>query len=343
MGARVNARIAGVGALRRALLEWYDHNRRSLPWRVDRDPYRVWVAEVMLQQTRVAVAVPAYERFLRVFPSLERLATASEDDVLAQWSGLGYYARARSLHGAARQLVAAGEGFPRDYGAARRLPGIGAYTAAAVLSIVWDEPHAAVDGNVVRVLSRLRRLDRPDARGEPHANLAASLLDRRRPGDWNQAVMELGETICTPARPRCEDCPLARHCWARRDGVVERHPPAPSQSRARERVEATMLVARDRRGGVVLERGVFSYLPRMWLPLVDDGASARRGDRVAEIRHAITHRTFRIRVIARWLAAQELAEVLRRPAPAGERRVFSAGDLERIGRSSLLRKALSVT
>jgi A/G-specific adenine glycosylase len=342
MGGRINSRAvaADVAALRRALLRWYDRNRRHLPWRASRDPYRVWVAEVMLQQTRVAVVAPAYERFLRVFPSLERLAAASEDDVLSHWSGLGYYARARSLHAAARQLVAAGAGFPRDYSAARRLPGVGAYTAAAVLSIAYDQPHAAVDGNVVRVLSRLRRLDRPDGRGAPHAAIAAALLEARRPGDWNQAIMELGETICTPVKPRCLACPVAAHCEARLAGVADRHPPV-KWRRATEKVEATMLVVRNRRGDVALERGAFVYLPKMWLPLLEVDPAAAAGDAIGEIRHAIAHRTFRIRVIARRARDREFSALLRSADAASERRGFSEHDLGRIGRSSLLRKALA--
>lgn len=342
MGSVIGRRsvAADVGAMRRALLNWYDRHRRDLPWRADRDPYRVWVAEVMLQQTRIAVVAPAYRRFLDAFPTVARLAAAAEDEVLAQWSGLGYYARARALHRAARQLVAAGGSFPRDYGAARALPGVGAYTAAAVLSIAYDEPHAAVDGNVARVLSRLRRLGRPDARGEPHASIASSLLDRRRPGDWNQAIMELGETVCTPAAPRCSDCPIARWCEARIAGVVDRHPPV-AQRRSTERVVATMLVIRNRSGDVVLEREAFRYLPAMWLPLLAPDESARGDDAVGEIRHAITHRAFHIRVVARRAGAAEIAELLR-GGESAERRLFSDSDLQRIGRSSLLRKALAI-
>jgi A/G-specific adenine glycosylase len=170
--------IREPAGIRRALLRWYDANRRALPWRRDRNSYRVWVAEVMLQQTRIEVVIPAYRRFLLAFPTLAKLAAASEDEVLSLWSGLGYYSRARALHRAARLLVDSGAcRFPRDYEAARKLPGVGPYTAAAVLSIAHGLPHAAVDGNVVRVLSRLACLLRPDSKGEPHAALA----DRRAP------------------------------------------------------------------------------------------------------------------------------------------------------------------
>ena len=211
---------------RAALLRWYDENARSLPWRRDHDSYRVWVAEVMLQQTRIAVVEPAYERFLAAFPTIGALAAAEEENVLALWSGLGYYSRARSLHRAARALEERGDDqFPQTWEEARALPGVGDYTAAAVLSIAYDLPHAAVDGNVIRVLSRLDRLARPDSRGEPHRSTADALLARRRPGDWNQAVMELGETVCIPRAPLCPTCPLRRTCDAFAAGVVEQHPP----------------------------------------------------------------------------------------------------------------------
>ncbi len=344
MGARSTGRDIGdnIDGLRRALLGWYDRSRRDLPWRADRDPYRIWVAEVMLQQTRISVVEPAYRRFLRVFPTMQTLASADEDAVLSQWSGLGYYTRARSLHRAARQLDAENQSFPRDYAAARRLPGVGAYTAAAVLSIAYDEPHAAIDGNTVRVLSRLYRLGLPNGRGEPHTALADTLLDRTRAGDWNQAIMELGERICTPVSPRCRVCPVALYCSAQRAGVVDRHPP-PKPRRTVEKVEATMLVVRNRRGDVVLERGAFPYLPRMWLPLLDRDSDARASDAVSEIRHAITHRAFRIRIVSRRAGAAEFRANLRRSSPPVERRAFSESDLEAVGRSSLLEKALAVS
>ncbi len=343
MGSRTAGRAADGRrrvALRAALLRWYDANRRALPWRADADPYRVWVAEVMLQQTRIAVVEPVYRRFLRVFPTMLELAAAGEEEVLAAWSGLGYYRRARLLHRAARLLASEGRRFPRDYDAALTLPGVGSYTAAAVLSIAYGEAHAAVDGNVVRVLSRLRRLGLPDSRGEPHAALAAELLDRRRPGDWNQAIMELGETICTPTRPACPICPLARRCEALHSGTVGDHPPV-KKRRATEKVAATMLVLRDGDGRVVLERGAFPYLPAMWLPIFDaaNRERARPGDAVEEVRHAITHRAFRIRVVARTVAAVKLSE---RRKGDGERRIFGPAELARVGRSSLLQKALSV-
>ena len=336
-------------AIRRDLLRWYERNKRALPWRANRQVYRVWVAEVMLQQTRIAVVEPAYRRFVRAFPTMSKLAAATEEEVLSLWSGLGYYSRARSLHRAAQQLMRQGGKFPRDLEQALELPGVGRYTAAAVLSIAYNEPHAAVDGNVIRVLSRLRCLALPDSRGEPHQSLATALLDRARPGEWNQAVMELGETICVRVGPGCDRCPLKKHCEASQAGVVERHPPV-KKRRATEKIKARMLLLRDRRGRVLLERGVFPYLPEMWLPIFDEREGERDGERETErgrkpggvkavIRHAITHRVFEISVVVR--TASESA-MHKRCGGTVERRVFTPSDLKTIGRSSLLQKALAV-
>src|SRR5208282_3990217 len=198
------------------LLGWFRAHRRELPWRASRNPYRVWVAEVMLQQTRIAAVLPYYDRFLKKFPSVEALAHGREHEVLKLWSGLGYYSRARNLHRAAKEIVARHSSkFPRALDAALALPGIGRYTAAAVLSIGYDVPLAVLDGNVARVLSRLGAI-RGDLRA-PHrwrrlSRMAQQLLAQRAPGDWNQALMELGETICTPQTPRCPACPVSRWC-----------------------------------------------------------------------------------------------------------------------------------
>lgn len=325
-----------TAALRRALLSWYDSARRPLPWRRNRDPYRVWVAEVMLQQTRIEVVIPAYRRFLRAFPSLSRLAAADVDDVLAQWSGLGYYTRARSLHRAAKILVERGlRRFPNDYDSARALPGVGAYTAAAVLSIAYEQPYAAVDGNVVRVLSRWECLPRPDAKGEPHRALATELLHRRRPGDWNQAVMELGETVCLPKSARCDMCPVRRHCRAAAEGTVHLYPP-PKARRQSEKIDLVMTIVRDRSGRLLLRRGEFPYLRHLWLPPIEIGV--RNGKTpVAEFRHAILHRDFRVTLFSRVVSPLVLE---RRARSCSGERIFDARQLERIGRSSLLTKAL---
>jgi A/G-specific adenine glycosylase len=298
----------------------------------------------MLQQTRIAVVEPAYRRFLRAFPTLDHLATAREDDVLSLWSGLGYYSRARALHRAARALRDSGRRtFPDNMEEARRLPGVGAYTAAAVLSIAYGQPYAAVDGNVVRVLSRLRRLATPDGRGEPHTSVAAELLDRARPGDWNQALMELGETICLPRLPACPSCPLRRHCEAFEDGEPSKYPP-PKRRRATERVDLDLLLLRDGTGRVLLERGRFPHLPHLWLPLFrfsgEECAEFTAAQVSGELRHAILHRSFRVRVYTRTAPAATVRRAAR--APSAERRIFSAAEIAAIGRSSLLTKSLRV-
>lgn len=213
----------------RGLLAWYDAFHRDLPWRRDRDPYRIWVSEVMLQQTRVDAVEPRYLQFLERFPTVDALAAATEEEVLAEWSGLGYYRRARQLHAAARQRVAGGE-WPRDAAGWRRLPGVGEYTAAAVASIAYRESIPVVDGNVSRLMSRLHglRQRQQDSSGGRRrlAVLAAAWLDPDRPGDSNQALMEIGATLCTPRRPRCPSCPLAVGCVARQSGAPEQFPRA---------------------------------------------------------------------------------------------------------------------
>lgn len=199
-----------LGRFRRALLSWYDRNRRDLPWRRTRDPYAIWLSEIMLQQTRVAAVLEHYRIFLERFPSIAVLAEASEDAVLAAWSGLGYYRRARMLHGCAREIVAHHGGrFPGTAAALRELPGIGRYTAAAIASIVFGEAVAVVDGNVERVLQRIGGHNLTAAGNWERAQ---ELLSKSRPGDFNQAMMELGATVCLPREPRCAVCPVRALC-----------------------------------------------------------------------------------------------------------------------------------
>jgi len=219
---------ADIRGLRRRLLAWYEGNRRGLPWRETRDPYRIWVSEVMLQQTQVKTALPYYRRFIREFPTLRKLAGAGLGDVLKRWEGLGYYARARNLHRAAGVIAARPGGrVPDRWDEFRALPGVGDYIAAAVLSIAFDRPHAVVDGNVKRVLARLLTMAAPANQAASHKIFQAEadrLLDRRRPGDFNQALMELGALVCTPASPGCTLCPLLRCCAAHRGGAVASYP-----------------------------------------------------------------------------------------------------------------------
>jgi A/G-specific adenine glycosylase len=221
---------AELPQFRRRLLDWFHRSKRDLEWRRTRNPYRIWISEVMLQQTRVAAVTPYYRKFCARFPTVRRLAQARPESVLRAWAGLGYYSRARNLHRAAQAIVARHAGkFPRELAHALTLPGIGGYTAAAVLSIAYDEPHAVLDGNVARVLARLGAVRgdlRQPKKWRDLQKTASRLLAPKASGDWNQAMMELGATLCTPRAPRCEACPVERWCRARSLGIAERLPSA---------------------------------------------------------------------------------------------------------------------
>jgi A/G-specific adenine glycosylase len=233
-----------IPQLRRDLLRWYAAHKRDLPWRRTRDPYAILVSELMLQQTQVKTALPYYERFLALFPTAADLAVASEEQVLAAWAGLGYYRRARFLHAAARAIVAAAA-FPESPEGIRALPGVGAYTAAAVGSIAFGLPDAVVDGNVVRVVARLLALDADPTKGEGAVQVrqaAQDLLDTRHPGDFNQAVMELGASLCSPTKPQCPLCPLRKHCAAFLAGRPEDYPRLPARAATRLLVKTVLLV-----------------------------------------------------------------------------------------------------
>jgi A/G-specific adenine glycosylase len=277
-------------AIRAALGRWYDQNRRDLPWRRTRDPYAIWVSEIMLQQTRVAAVIPYYQRFMSAFPNPAALASAPEERVLAMWSGLGYYSRARNMQKAASKVAQRGV-FPANFDLIRALPGIGDYTAAAIASIAFGLPHAAVDGNVRRVIVRVFNDDAADVRGH-----ALRLLDRKDPGRWNQAVMELGATICTPRDPRCNVCPIARYCEAHLHGTQESLPskrvkPAP------ERLERTLVIVHDR-GRILLTPS--SRVKGFWdLPEIVDGIQGggiRSGEPLGSFRHTITYRHYKFTV-----------------------------------------------
>jgi A/G-specific adenine glycosylase len=215
-------------ALRAELLKWYKQHKRDLPWRDTSDPYCIWVSEIMLQQTRASVAAEHYRVFIQRFPTVSALAAAHEQDVLARWSGLGYYNRARNLHKAARFVMAELNGvLPKTAAELRTLPGIGSYTAAAIASIVYNEPVAVVDGNVERVIARLAGLAIDSKSKSRHTveTLASELVDPRKPGDFNQAMMELGATTCLPRNPPCRLCPIATHCETRGEHRTEPRAP----------------------------------------------------------------------------------------------------------------------
>jgi A/G-specific adenine glycosylase len=280
-------------SFRRRLFTWYGIHRRQLPWRATHDPYRIWISEIMLQQTRVAVVIEHYHEFLRRFPTVEKLAKAREASVLAVWSGLGYYRRARMLHAAAKMICRENGGkFPDTAEQLRALPGVGRYTAAAIASIAFSEPVALVDGNVERVLQRFsgKRLT-----GEPLWSAADYLLDAKRAGDFNQAMMELGATICTPRSPACLICPVLELCATRGEQATNGKP-AP-QRKCEIYYSLTCRGDSPDRNEVFLVRRArdVALMPGMWeLPeiLEKDAASSE----LFALRHSITVTDYTVRV-----------------------------------------------
>jgi A/G-specific adenine glycosylase len=253
------------------MLEWFRAHQRDLPWRASRDPYRIWVAEVMLQQTRIAAVMPYYQRFLDRFSDVRSLGRAREAEVLKLWSGLGYYSRARNLHQAAKQIVAKHDAqFPHELDHALDLPGIGVYTAAAVLSIAYDVPLAVLDGNVARVLARITAI-RGDLRASKTWTLltatASGLLVQDSASDWNQSLMELGEVICTPQSPHCGICPVRRWCQAHALGL-QNEIPAARRKRAAIKVKIAAAILLDPQGRTLLVQDPGAHdevlFSRMW-------------------------------------------------------------------------------
>jgi A/G-specific adenine glycosylase len=288
-------------SISRLLLAWYRKGHRDLPWRRVSDPYRIWVSEIMLQQTRAQAAIPYYERFLERFPTLEDLAAASEEEVLALWSGLGYYSRARNLRRAARQIVAAG-GFPREYQNIRALPGIGDYTAAAIASIAFQLPCAVADGNVLRVVARVENdaadIASPRTR-ERFRAVAQGWLDPRHPGLFNQALMELGATVCLPKNPLCLVCPVSPLCRARQRGTVTRLPVKLRKTVPVQIAGALLLVRKGRRILLRQREAGARRMAGFWdLPAPEDLPEARTGARFGEFRHTITHHHYTFTVLA---------------------------------------------
>ncbi|HZT30062.1 MAG TPA: A/G-specific adenine glycosylase [Bryobacteraceae bacterium] len=318
------------------LLAWYARQQRDLPWRRTRDPYRIWVSEIMLQQTRAQAVIPYYERFLSRFPTVAALAEAAESDVLAAWSGLGYYSRARNLQKAARAIVAAG-GFPRDYEALRRLPGIGPYTAAAIASIAFGQPHAVLDGNVLRVLARLENDPADIASSRTRARfqqMAGRLLEPKDPAAFNQAMMELGATVCLPRAPRCLLCPVAQDCRALAAGTAEQLPVKLRPGR-QERIEQT-LVRVEKRGRLLLRQrpADAGRMAGFWeLPAVEDLPGVRLNGALGSFRHTITRHlyvfTVRSGTLARaprgfrWLSGAELGAL---PLSTAARKALRLGN-----------------
>jgi A/G-specific adenine glycosylase len=336
-------------SIRRRLLRWYDKNKRDLPWRKTKDPYAIWVAETMLQQTQVKTVILYYERFLKVFPTVRALARASQQQVLRAWSGLGYYRRAENLRRAARQLVRRHGGkIPQTYDELRSLPGIGNYTAGAVLSIAFQQSYPALDGNARRVLSRLFNLT--DGK-ELHAR-AIQLISPSRPGDFNQSLMELGATLCSPRTPNCAACPLTHACAAR--PRIHLQPRAANRQASALRNVTWPLAIVRRQDKILLEhRSTKGLLAHLWeLPggevaprgrpaaalrrqLGELAAQLSRPRWIGEFRHSITYRRIRAPI---YLFDCCLAGDIH--LRAGRWRWAQRSDLGNYPMSSMTRKAL---
>ena len=353
-----------ITKMRRALLRWYGRHGRELPWRHDSDPYRVWVREIMLQQTTVSAVKPYLERFLTAFPGVEALAAADEADVLRLWEGLGYYSRARNLHRAARAIVAEHGGrLPECVADLQALPGIGRYTAGAIASFAYGRHAPIVEANTLRLYSRL--LAYADDPRSPDGQVAlwsfaAEILPRTRPGRFNQALMDLGATVCTPVDPQCDDCPLRLHCGACRAGLQGEIPLPKPRAAVTELTEAAVII--QKRGRYLLRQrpdgewwaGLWDF-PRIAIPpseTADDldlpqlqcrlqtgladslGVSASVGGMLTELRHSVTR--YRIRLLCfeatwgggrlaggagfEWVTRADLAD---RPLSAPARRLVS--------------------
>lgn len=357
------ARISG------ALLNWFAVHQRDLPWRRSRDPYRIWVSEVMLQQTRVETVIPYYRRWFDRFPTLRSLAQAPEEEVLKAWEGLGYYSRARNLHGAVREVVAQyGDQLPDDPDSVARLRGVGSYTAGAILSIAFNRPLPAVDGNVMRVLSRLcliqDNISLPATR-QAMETLAADLIPPGQAANFNQALMELGALICSPTRPKCLVCPVAEYCRARLEGVVQQLP-LKAKAKAPRAVSVVCAVIWEDGRFLLAQRPPEGLLGGLWefpggqLP---DGLSPERGLHLilkeryglqleleaglTEVRHVFTHLVWNLKAYTarldregapparpdlRWVDSEGLARVA---LPVAHQKVLDAA-LRSLGNRSAL-------
>jgi A/G-specific adenine glycosylase len=338
-----------------ALLTWFSVNQRLLPWRGTSDPYRVMVSEFMLQQTQVSSVIPYYVRFMEQYPTLESLAVADEQEVLRLWAGLGYYQRARNLQQAARKILSEHKGlFPTDLKAACQLPGFGPYTAGAVLSIALGQQVALVDGNVERVLARLLSLsaDPTTTVGKKvYWEVARQLIPVEHPGDFNQSLMELGATVCTPIGPTCPFCPLAALCQACKQKKVDQYPVKSPRRVAEKYTEAVLILWQD--GKVLLgdhnEVGVFEGLwqfPWLWHPgrvaaavllerLLDTfSLSGSQLESIHQLTHGVTYRSIRttfylLRISGQSVHLPDLSyrwmpwnEVMQHPLPAYQQRIL---------------------
>jgi A/G-specific adenine glycosylase len=341
--ARQHRQPATIARLRRQLLEWYARNRRDLPWRRNPDPYSIWVSEIMLQQTRVAVVVERYQSFLARFPTLVSLASAPEQDVLALWSGLGYYRRARMLHKAANFVVNQLDGkLPATSDALRMLPGIGAYTAAAISSIAHGEAIAVVDGNVERVLCRLEGWS---ANGRDGAllkrkveALAAQLLDPAHPGDFNQALMELGATVCVPRKPQCAACPVIADCKTQGEHKTAARPRMQSREVAHALSLRTSPKPNQSHIEVLLEQrpASLTVMPGLWQLPALKSAAVPQESLMMTVRHAIMQVNYYVRIRA---VPEEGVKKL--TVAGGERRWVPLTEAGEMALTGLARKVLA--
>lgn len=346
--ARQDQDRAKIARLRLSLIEWYERNRRDLPWRNRRDPYAIWVSEIMLQQTRVAVVVERYQEFMARFPTLFSLALAPEQEVLALWSGLGYYRRARMLRKAAQFVAGHLQGtLPGTSAGLRLLPGIGAYTAAAIASIAHGEPVAVVDGNVERVLCRLAGWESATRAGAAAVRrridvLAARLVDPKRPGDFNQALMELGATVCLPRNPQCLACPISADCKTRGEHRTSPRPRMLSREIAHAlSVRMGQTSARAKNSGgrqVLLERrsAAQTVMPGLWeLPALRE-PEVPANDLRMTVRHAIMQVNYYVRI--RTVFEDDVKAMT---VPGGKRRWVPLSEAAGMALTGLTRKVLS--
>ena len=334
-----------IARVRGRLLEWYERSRRDLPWRRNRDPYAIWVSEIMLQQTRAAVVVERYQAFMARFPTLLSLALATEQEVLAAWSGLGYYRRARMLHKTARFVADHCQGnLPQTAAELRLLPGIGAYTAAAVASIAHGEPVAVVDGNVERVLCRMEGWKAGSRAGggaqvrRKIEELAGKLVAPERPGDFNQALMELGATLCLPRNPQCAICPVTADCKTQGEHQTAPRPRMQSREAAYALSVRTGRLANQAHREVLLEQrpAERSVMPGLWeLPTLTETAVPEEELRMT-VRHSIMQVNYYVRI--RTVFEDDIDAMT---LSGGERRWVPLGEAAGMALTGLARKVLT--
>jgi A/G-specific adenine glycosylase len=314
------------------LLQWYRENRRDLPWRRSGDPYKIWISEVMLQQTTVSVVMPYFEKFILEFPTVQALASAPEAKILSLWSGLGYYSRAKNLHKAAKAIAQRGS-FPGTAAELRELPGIGAYTSAAVASIAFNEEIACIDGNVSRVISRIHDLNVDIASKEGASKIAAAaaeLIHRQPPAEHNQAMMELGATICTPKNPACLLCPLMNSCKSLKAGTIALRPVKKKKRKQEPWVWTMFLIEKKGRIALVKNGNGTPWLKNTWvLP-----GRARRWTKSlmpkSDCRHSITHHKIFV----------QLKKAKALPGELGEVKWVHPSKISELGVSSVVQKIL---